>query len=230
MHHTTRDYVDEGDSGSAEVTDKRIAVGLVVGKFGSEGFACRMTLVESTLNITINRTIVIADNLVAPPADGAAGAPHAVADVVPVSASVGPTGAAPTAADETLWDSLQRRLEDTPLGRKLAVQVREHLAEGIELVNHQRAVMVAWQRAQGPSFLAQWMNGIRHPDQPVPREINGVEVITALLKMATVLKQYGSDALRQSIDAYGLDLMALLDRSTTVNELLENLDHRAVAV
>jgi hypothetical protein len=227
----SRKFVDRGDSGAAVLSDKRIAVGLVVGMVASAAYACRMTLVESLLNIRINKTIVVADNLVETPAS--AGGPHIVAGgsatSEPVFARTEAIGAAPSAEDETLWSTMQRRLEESPFGREIAVQARAHLPEGIDLVNHQRAVMVAWQRVQGPSFLAQWMNGIRNPDQPVPREINGVDQSTALLKMAAVLKQHGSDALRQSIDAYGLDLMAVLDRSTTVYELLENLD-KPVAV
>jgi hypothetical protein len=82
--------------------------------------------------------------------------------------------------------------------------------------------MVAWQRVQGPAFLAQWMNGVRNPSVVVPKEINGVTMNSALLKLSTVLKEFGSESLQQAIDSYGLDLMTLLDRSTTVDELLAN--------
>jgi hypothetical protein len=142
----------------------------------------------------------------------------------PFATRVAAAGAPPSAEDESLWATMQRRLEESPFGSEIGMRVRHHLPEGIELVNHHRAVMVAWQRAQGPSFLAQWMNGIRNPSQPLEKEINGVSMNSALLTMATVLKTYGSTELQQSIDTYGLDLMALLDRATTVDELIESID------
>ena len=46
---------------------------------------------------------------------------------------------------------------------------------------------------------------------------------SALLKLSTVLKEFGSEPLRQAIDSYGLELMTLLDRSTTVDELMEHI-------
>jgi hypothetical protein len=90
-------------------------------------------------------------------------------------------------------------------------------------------VMVAWQRVQGPAFLAQWMNGVRNPSVVVPKEINGVTMNSALLRLSSVLKEYGSPALAQSIDSYGLELMALLDRSATVDELIENTGNPVLA-
>ena len=62
----------------------------------------------------------------------------------------------------------------------------------------------------------------------MPREINGVTMTSALLKLSTVLKDHGSDALRRAIDEHGIDLMALLDRSASVDELIENLDKPAM--
>jgi hypothetical protein len=121
-----------------------------------------------------------------------------------------------------VWSIMQRRMEETPFGRDVGAQVRIHLPEVIGLVNHHRAVMVAWQRVQGPAFLAQWMNGVRNPSVAVPKEINGVTMTSAVLRLAAVLGEYGSPSLQRAIDTYGLELMALLDRSETVDELIEN--------
>ena len=214
---SSREFSDHGDSGSVVVSDQRMAIGLIMGGGGGESFACRMTEVESGMNVTINRTVVIAPASLHVDA-GAAPAPG-VARVAPLAAAVTTAGA----EDETVWSIMQRRLEQTPFGRDVGEQVRRHLPEAIDLVNHHRAVMVAWQRVQGPSFLAQWMNGVRNPSVVVPKEINGVTMNSALLKLASVLKEYGSPALQQSIDSYGLELMALLDRSATVDELMENI-------
>ena len=218
---SSKKFSDEGDSGSVVVNEQRMAVGLIMGGGGGESLACRMTEVESALNVTINRTVVVGPAVLALHPVGAP-APHAVAGA-PFAARAAAAGAPPSADDESVWATMQRRLDESPLGHEIGMQVRHHLPEAIDLVNHHRAVMVAWQRAQGPSFLAQWMNGVRNPTQPVPREINGVTMNTALLKLAAVLKTHGSVALQQSIDAYGLELMALLDWSTTVDELIDNL-------
>jgi hypothetical protein len=73
------------------------------------------------------------------------------------------------------------------------------------------------------------MNGVRNPSVAVPKEINGVTMDSALLRMATVFKQYGSPSLQQAIDSYGLELMALLDRSETVDELIANIGQPVLA-
>lgn len=222
----SREFSDHGDSGSVVLSDKRMAVGLIMGGGGGESFACRMTEVESGMNITINRTVVIPSSAVVPDASG--GVPQGRVAAPPIEMG-SPSEAVVANADETVWSIMQRRLEETPLGRELGTQVRFHIPEIIDLVNHHRAVMVAWQRVQGPAFLAQWMNGVRNPSVVVPREINGVTMNSALLRMATVLKSHGSPSLQQAIDDNAIDLMAALDRSATVNEFLENIGHAALA-
>jgi hypothetical protein len=213
---SSREFSESGDSGSAVVNDQRMAIGLIVGGGGGESYACRMSEVESGMNVTINRTVVVPPaSLLVNPIGGPA---PAGAVVTPLSA----TGTPVNAADDTVWTIMQRRMEETPFGREVGTQIRIHLPEAIDLVNHHRAVMVAWQRVQGPAFLAQWMNGVRNPTVVVPKEINGVTMNSALLRLSSVLKEYGSPALANAIDSYGLELMALLDRSETVDELIEN--------
>jgi hypothetical protein len=145
----SKKFADDGDSGSVLVSEQRMAVGLILAKGTNDAFACRMTEVESGMNITINRTVVIG-----PPSlevhPEAVPAPHAGGGA-PFAATV----PAAFAEDDTVWSIMQRRLEETPFGREVGAQVRQHLPEAIDLVNHHRAVMVAWQRVQGPSFLAQ---------------------------------------------------------------------------
>lgn len=213
---SSREFSDHGDSGSVVVSEQRMAVGLIMGGGGGESFACRMSEVESGMNVTINRTVVVAPSSLRVDIGIA---PEPVGGVVTPLASI---GALQPDADETVWSIVQRRLEETPFGREIGVQVRRHLAEAIDLVNHHRAVMVAWQRVQGPAFLAEWMNGVRNPTVAVPKEINGVTMNSALLRLASVFREYGSPALQQAIDRYGLELMALLDESETVDELIAN--------
>jgi hypothetical protein len=201
-------FATSGDSGSALLSEGRFAVGLVVSQGANDVFCCRMSRVETQLNISINRTIVVAPHVL--PAE-----PHVLA---------GPPGP----DDETVWSMMQRRLEESPFGREIGVHIRHHLPEAIDLVNSRRPVMVTWQRVQGPSFLAQWMDGVRNPSQRVRKEINGITMNAALLRLAAILKEHGSTELQQSIDAYAVDLMALLDRSATVDELIENIDNPIV--
>jgi hypothetical protein len=220
---SSQKFDDHGDSGSAVISDQRMAVGLIMGGISGESYACRMTEVESGMNVTINRTVVV------PPTslfvDPIGGLRPSGAVVTPLAAA----GIPVNAADDTVWSIMQRRMEETPFGREVGAQVRIHLPEAIDLVNHHRAVMVAWQRVQGPSFLAQWMNGVRNPTNVVPKEINGVTMNSALLRLAAVLKEYGSPSLQQAIDSYGLELMALMDRSETVDELIENIGKPVLA-
>lgn len=214
---SSKKFSDGGDSGSVVVTEQRMAIGLHMGGGGGESYSCRMTEVESVMNVTINRTVVVEpENLEVHPDVGPAPRGGLVAPLAAV-------GTPQSADDDTVWSIMQRRMEETPFGREVGAQVRRQLPEAIDLVSHHRAVMVAWQRVQGPSFLAQWMNGVRNPSLTVPKEINGVAMNSALLKLAAVLKEHGSPSLQQAIDNYGLELIELLDRSQTVDELIENL-------
>ncbi|MBC8088371.1 MAG: hypothetical protein H7Z40_13970, partial [Phycisphaerae bacterium] len=218
----SQNFSEPGDSGSAVVNEQRMAIGLHMGGGGGESYACRMSEVESGLNITINRTVVVGPQSLVVPASGAVPAGSGGVGVPQVAAG------APV-SDETVWSIMQRRMEESPLGRELSMQIRHHLPECINLVNHHRAVMVTWQRVQGPSFLAQWMNGVRNPSLVVPKEINSVTMNSALLRLAAVLKEFGSESLQQSIDNYGLDLMEVLDRSASVDELLEKIGKPVLA-
>ena len=213
-------FSDHGDSGSAVVSEQHMVLGLVVGSTDDETLACRMTEIEAQLNILVNRVNMPNVPAVHPTS---ALAPPLVASAISGAATV-PNVALARAEDDTVWAAMQRRMSESALGREVGEHVRFHLHEVVGLVNHHRPVMVAWQRVQGPSFLAQWMDGVRNPSQPVPKEVDGVTINAALLKLAAVLKSHGSTALRQSIDTYGLRLMDLLDRSATVDELIENLN------
>ena len=45
---------------------------------------------------------------------------------------------------------------------------KEHREELMHLVNHNREVMAAWNRYQGPAFLAHIARSVRRENQPIP--------------------------------------------------------------
>ena len=135
-----------GDSGAVYVSDERMVIGLNMAGGGGVGIGCRIDEVQARLKITINATPVL---------------PHVAAmrrDPLERSSSAASTsfagrtasaGAPPRADDDSLWATMQRRLDESPMGHEIGVQVRRHLPEAIELVNHNRAVMVALAAREG---------------------------------------------------------------------------------
>lgn len=96
----------------------------------------------------------------------------------------------------------ENELNASATGRSVLAVVRSHMEEVSQLVNHNRTVMVAWQRNQGPRFLASAMDSGFDEHTPVRREIDGVTLERLLLRMADALQQSGSRALAATVGRY----------------------------
>jgi hypothetical protein len=101
--------------------------------------------------------------------------------------------------------------------------VEKHREEVVYLVNRVRPVTVAWHRVHGPDFLAHALRASRYAAYSVPRELDGVERKAALNRMADVLKEHGSAALRAGIESYGEEMAALLEEANDLESLAERM-------
>jgi hypothetical protein len=119
--------------------------------------------------------------------------------------------------------ALRRDLEGTEFGRQWSELIRQHSPEVRYLVNHHRRAKVAWQRCQGPGFLAHVLKSAREPMHRVPREIAGMRVENAIVSMAAVFRQYGSPALAGAVTEHYLTVLACADRAESVDEAIANL-------
>ena len=110
-------------------------------------------------------------------------------------------------------------LNASPTGREILGVVRAHMEEVTTLVNGNRAVMVAWQRNQGPRFLMSTMDSGFNEHTPVPKEIDGVTLQQLLLRMADALQQAGSQGLREAIGRFTVPALNAATECESVAEL-----------
>jgi hypothetical protein len=101
--------------------------------------------------------------------------------------------------------------------------VMRHQHEVVRLVNHKRAVTVAWQRNKGPAFIAALARSGRVARYRVPFEIEGVSRERLLLAMEQALQKHGSAALKRDMAAYREQALNIAMTGRTVDELAKLL-------
>jgi hypothetical protein len=205
-------FVDHGDSGSALVdADSMKIVGLLksaernAGVMTGRAFATPIGLVVAALGIQINGSDELWWTEVA----------RRQADI-----SLQPDSPfAPVAA----------RLRASPVGAQALELVEAHRSEVLALVNRSRRGKVAWQRLQGPSFVAAYARSAREPAYQVPTAINGMSRQRALARMHSLLRDLGSEELRRDLARYDTALVDLLLRHDSVGALLDAVEGAGLA-
>ena len=119
--------------------------------------------------------------------------------------------------------ALQRDLAETAFGREWARLIRTHAPEVRHLVNHHRSAKVAWQRCQGPAFLAHLLKGVRDTSHRLPREISGVRLENAILSMAAVCRRHGSADLADAVAAHYLTVLECAQHVESAEEAISNV-------
>jgi hypothetical protein len=109
-------------------------------------------------------------------------------------------------------------LRATSGGREILKVIKEHIEELIQLINHNREVLVTWKRNNGPLFFSQIMGSGFNTDIIIQKEIKGVKLSTLARRMAVVLQDYGSASLAKAIDEH---LLLVLEYSRSCNSLQE---------
>jgi hypothetical protein len=141
---------------------------------------------------------------------------------------IGTAGAIPLSAipiaEEALTTerliALRRDLEDTEFGQQWIELIRVHSLEVRHLVNHHRAAKVAWQRCQGPGFLAHFLKSVRDRSHRVPREISGVRLENAIVSMAAAFRQDGSPALADAVAEHYLTVLECAERAESADDAI----------
>ena len=122
---------------------------------------------------------------------------------------------------EPPFDKLADELRRTPAGRQILQLIHTHRDEAMTLVNQRRRMTIAWQRFQGPAFLAAFGRSARDPLYRIPHAIQGVSRIEAARQVADAARITGSAALRADLDAYGPSLASALIQGDTVAEVVQ---------
>lgn len=204
-------FSNNGDSGSAILNDSNEIVALL---YGGD---------ETTNSVDITFANNIGNVLNALSTNG-----------FPISLSSSPSGGRnayhhAAARVETIPEnqfSLSNQLEhlrDTNRDSQLHHLFDEHHREILALINHARPVMVAWQRHQGPAFVAAIARAAREEHYRIPEDINGVSRTRLLLAMKEALILSGSAALQQDIVRYESAILKSVSQGDTLRALAEQL-------
>jgi hypothetical protein len=112
-------------------------------------------------------------------------------------------------------EELEAELTQFREGKRMLELFKTHRPELLDLVNHKREVMAAWNRYQGPSYLAHIARSIRRQNKPVPEQIKGITLQSLLLKMTAVLQRNGSPELRKAVAENYLQVMDIISSGRT---------------
>jgi hypothetical protein len=118
------------------------------------------------------------------------------------------------------------RLRDANRGSLLYWLFERHHREVLHLVNHERAVTVAWRRHQGPAFVAAIARAARVGDYRIPFAINEVTRDGLLGAMEAALSKHGSRELRADMARYREDAYAVAAAGESIEELARLLLER----
>lgn len=202
MEINSIDPIEPGDSGSAVVDKNGLLVGLIhrATELTTLSHASHIGPVLDILGVT---PITAADEPDNPAFSGSAAA----------------LAMAP-ATSPTPGGMLRQRLSETENGRRIAALIQEHQSEVVHLVNHERAVTVAWHRNKGPQFLNEAAANAVNPEHLVPREIEGISREALIRNMAKALYAHGSAEMR-ALCAHLEELTRYVNASDSVHDLVD---------
>jgi hypothetical protein len=217
----------KGDSGSICVDDAQRAGGLLFAGLGEnlrvEGepqpvfipsggtVACYIRPVFLALELDVTSAIVVASSPTSGPVI-----------VRPGDALVTGNDVGSDLAEE--MERFEAALRATTAGRHLLDLLREHHRELFDLVNRRRPVTVSWQRNKGPAFVAAFLNVVRSGEREIPKRVAGFSIEDLIRKMSAVLREEGSDRLRQAIEEEGELLSLIVNECETFDQVLDRLE------
>ena len=121
-------------------------------------------------------------------------------------------------------DKYRKILEETNEGRAILKSIQDNAKEVRELVYHNRHVIVAWQRNQGPAFVASVIKRLKDNNEEILKEVNGVNIHILLEAMVFSLIKNGSDQLRYVVRKYAERILPVIDRCRTYEDLILHIN------
>lgn len=219
-------FAQDGDSGSVVVNSAKQVIGLVTRKLtldqesidylntfltqplpahaGNLGVVCPIGKVVGALGIEI--------------VDNMHGTVTTSGPVLEVPEEVVEERERVLALERTL-QSLESEIRQKTLGREILEKIQEHRPEVARLVDHHRAVKVAWQRCQGPAYAAHCLHSFEDKRHEIPSQVNGVRPKQLVERMARVLKSCGSEQLRRDIEDYEQIALEWIERCSADNSV-----------
>lgn len=114
-------------------------------------------------------------------------------------------------------------LKATSIGREILKIIAAHIEEVTQLVNHNREVMVAWKRNNGPLFFSQLMGSGFTTDIKIEKKIKGVKLSTLIRRMTVALQDNGSPSLVKAIDDHLLLVLKYSDNCNSLQEIFKKI-------
>lgn len=132
-----------------------------------------------------------------------------------------------TNQDAANW--LRWELSQLPFGKQLLQCYEAHREEVMDLVNHERAVTVAWHRNRGPAWLAHLIKSARDKTHLIPPAIDGITPDLLLTRMSAVLRTHGSPELQRTLDEHALEVIHCFENINSIRMLLQNIGRHVPA-
>ncbi len=117
----------------------------------------------------------------------------------------------------------EQELRSTAKGREILELITKHIDEVSRLINHNREVIVTWQRNNGAIFFSQFMGSGFDTNMAVKREVEGIHMASLIRRMAVVLQDHGSPSLVKAIDQYLLFVLAYAETSMSLQDVFQKL-------
>lgn len=117
----------------------------------------------------------------------------------------------------------EQELKSTAKGREILDLITSHFEEVSRLINHNRHVIITWQRNKGTEFFSQWMGSGFEPEMVAKKEIDGIELTSLIRRMAVVLQDHGSPSLVKTIDKYFLVVLGYTESCNSLAEVFQKL-------
>ena len=120
-------------------------------------------------------------------------------------------------------ETYEQELKATEKGREILNLIMTHIDEVTKLVNHNREVMVTWQRNKGAVFFSQFMGSGFDANAVIKKEIDGVRISSLIRRMAVVLQDYGSVSLINTIDEYFISILTYAETFESLQQIFQKL-------
>lgn len=117
----------------------------------------------------------------------------------------------------------EHELKSTPKGKEILELIMRHVEEVSTLINHNRAVMVTWQRNKGATFFSQFMASGFDETIPFKKEVDGILLASLVRRMASVLQDHGSVSLVNAIDANLVPVLTYAETTDSLQQLFQKL-------
>jgi hypothetical protein len=117
----------------------------------------------------------------------------------------------------------EKELKSTEKGKEILAIIMQHTEEVINLINHNRAVKVAWQRNKGPIFFSDFMESAFNADAEVKDKIGKITFLSLIRRIAAVLQDNGSMLLKKTIDKYYLVVMHHAKECRSLYQVFEKI-------